>query len=142
MSGTNSLDAVGIDGSDDAHTAAVRLPADGAYASVLRTFSAGLAARLDFTMDDVEDLRVVISEATALVLDQAVDGGDLTCTFDLSPGRLSLVVATDVDAPGDADYENFGWQVLAVLAEDAAIESAPGRYAVRATLLSSLNTEV
>ena len=36
----------------------LRLPADSAYASVLRTTTAGLAARLDFTIDDIEDLRI------------------------------------------------------------------------------------
>ena len=46
----------------------LRLPADGAYASVLRTTTAGLAARLDFTIDDIEDLRIAASEASALVL--------------------------------------------------------------------------
>ena len=34
----------------------LRLPADGAFVSVLRTTAAGLAARLDFTIDDIEDL--------------------------------------------------------------------------------------
>ena len=36
----------------------LRLPADSAYASVLRTTTAGLAARLDFPIDDIEDLRI------------------------------------------------------------------------------------
>ena len=49
----------------------LRLPADGAYASVLRTTTAGLAARLDFTIDDIEDLRIAASEASALVLPEA-----------------------------------------------------------------------
>ena len=49
----------------------LRVPADGAYVSVLRTMTAGLAARLDFTVDDIEDLRIAIGEACALVLPQA-----------------------------------------------------------------------
>ena len=31
----------------------IRLPAEGAYLSVLRTATAGLAARLDFTLDEI-----------------------------------------------------------------------------------------
>ena len=31
----------------------LRVPADSAYVSVLRTMTAGLAARLDFTVDDI-----------------------------------------------------------------------------------------
>ena len=41
----------------------VRLPAAGAYLSVLRTATAGLAARLDFTLDEIEDLRIAVDEA-------------------------------------------------------------------------------
>ena len=36
----------------------LRLPAAGAYLSVLRTATASLASRLDFTIDDIEDLFV------------------------------------------------------------------------------------
>ncbi len=49
----------------------LRLPADSAYVSVLRTTTAGLAARLDFTIDDIEDLRIAVGEACALVLPEA-----------------------------------------------------------------------
>ena len=37
--------------------AELRLPADSAYLAVLRTATAGLAARINFTLDDIEDLR-------------------------------------------------------------------------------------
>ena len=55
----------------------LRLPADSAYVSVLRTTTAGLAARLDFTLDDIEDLRIAVGEASALVLPEAEPGADL-----------------------------------------------------------------
>ena len=41
----------------------VCMPAEGAYLSVLRTATAGLAARLDFTLDEIEDLRIAVDEA-------------------------------------------------------------------------------
>ena len=53
---------------------------------VLRTTTAGLAARLDFTLDDIEDLRMAVGEACALVLPEANDGTDLTCRFHLDRG--------------------------------------------------------
>ena len=52
----------------------VRMPAEGAYLSVLRTATAGLAARLDFTLDEIEDLRIAVDEACAMLLSQAVPG--------------------------------------------------------------------
>jgi hypothetical protein len=52
----------------------VRMPAESAYLSVLRTAAAGLAARLDFTLDEIEDLRIAIDEACATLLTQAIPG--------------------------------------------------------------------
>ena len=49
----------------------LRLPAESAYVAVLRMTTAGLAARLDFTLDDIEDLRMAVGEACALVLENA-----------------------------------------------------------------------
>ncbi|WP_183094478.1 anti-sigma factor [Nocardioides stalactiti] len=117
----------------------LRLPADGAYASVLRTLTAGLAARLDFTMDDIEDLRIAVSEATAMVLAEADAGADLVCRFHLAPGELTLNCSTGSEAPAKPDYDSFGWQVLTTLTTSAAIENRPGHYAVQITLHSSLD---
>ncbi|GAA1525436.1 hypothetical protein [Nocardioides humi] len=116
----------------------LRLPADGAYASVLRTLTAGLAARLDFTMDDIEDLRIAVSEAAAMVLDEADPGAVLACRFQLGDDELALTIAADAQAPTAPDYESFGWQVLATLAEEAAIDAVAGRYSVRLLVRSSL----
>ena len=65
----------------------VRMPAEGAYLSVLRTATAGLAARLDFTLDEIEDLRIAVDEACAMLLAQAVPGTNLECDFDLGRGQ-------------------------------------------------------
>ena len=61
----------------------VCMPAEGAYLSVLRTATAGLAARLDFTLDEIEDLRIAVDEACAMLLSQAIPGTNLECDFDL-----------------------------------------------------------
>ena len=117
----------------------LRLPADGAYASVLRTLTAGLAARLDFTMDDIEDLRIAVSEAAAMVLDEADEHADLVCGFRLAPGELSLECSTSSASPSAPDYDSFGWQVLTTLTTEAAVDASQGHYAVRISLHSSLD---
>ena len=141
MSDTRRLaaaDAPADGGNGDPAEVQLRLPADGAYASVLRTLTAGLAARLDFTMDDIEDLRIAVSEAAAMVLDEADEGAELDCRFLLVPGQLTLSISTTSQDPVSPDYESFGWQVLATLAAEAAIDAEPGSYAVRLTVRSSL----
>ena len=93
----------------------LRVPAEGAYVSLLRTMTAGLAARLDFTVDDIEDLRIAIGEACALVLAEAV-GGDLEAEFRQTPGTLTVSVRVETSARAEPDYESFAWQVLTTLA--------------------------
>ena len=136
MSVTSTLAAGGV--TDEPDTVELRLPADSAYASVLRTLTAGLAARVDFTMDDIEDLRIAVSEAAAMVLEEADAGGVLDCRFQVGPGRLALEISAAAAKPESPDYESFGWQVLATLADEASIDAAPGRYAVRLVVRSSL----
>ena len=143
MSETSSVaaggaSATGVTG--DPAEVELRLPADGAYVSVLRTLTAGLAARLDFTMDDIEDLRITVSEAAAMVLDEADPGAGLDCRFVLGTRAMALTISTTAAAPASPDYESFGWQVLATLADEAAIDASRGSYAVRLTVRSSLES--
>ncbi len=108
----------------------LRLPADSAYVSVLRTTTAGLAARLDFPIDDIEDLRIAVGEASAMVLPEAAEGTDLICFFYMSAGSLTVEVAVEAVAPVNPDYDSFAWQVLSTLATRAEAESSEGRFSV------------
>ena len=117
--------------------AELRLPADGVYASVLRTTTASLAARLDFTIDDIEDLRMAVAEATAMVLEVADPGSELISTFVLSPGEMTIAVSVGAASPGEPDYDSFGWQVLTTLATSVKIEAKSGRFTVSMTMNST-----
>ncbi|GAB4008255.1 ATP-binding protein [Nocardioides ultimimeridianus] len=141
MPETSSATIDGTQAADDARVE-LRVPASGAYVSVLRTLTAGLAARLDFTLDDIEDLRIAVSEAVAMVLDQADIGSELVCRFDLHPSQLALTITAPAEAPEAPDYESFGWQVLATLTSEADIVSVAGSYSVRLVATSTLETAV
>ena len=94
----------------------LRLPAQGAYLSVLRTATASLASRLDFTLDDIEDLRIAVDEACAMLLSQAVAGANLECAFELSGDAIAVSVSVptvDGEAPS---RDTFAWTVLTALA--------------------------
>jgi serine/threonine-protein kinase RsbW len=108
----------------------LRLPADSAFASVLRTTTAGLAARLDFPIDDIEDLRIAVGEASAMVLPEAVPGSDLTCRFYMKPGELTVAVGVTVESAVEPDYDSFAWQVLTTLATSATADNADGTFTI------------
>lgn len=94
----------------------LRLPAASAYLSVLRTATAGLAARLDFTLDEIEDLRIAVDEACALLIPDAAEGADLTCRFSLSPDALSVTVEVPSRTGRAPQRNTFAWTVLTALA--------------------------
>ena len=94
----------------------IRLPADSAYLSVLRTATAGLAARLDFTLDEIEDLRIAVDEACAMLLPQAIPGASLTCRFRLTPETIEVTVTIPTVDAALPEQNTFSWTVLAALA--------------------------
>jgi serine/threonine-protein kinase RsbW len=94
----------------------VCMPAEGAYLSVLRTATAGLAARLDFTLDEIEDLRIAVDEACAMLLAQAIPGTNLECTFDLGEDLMMITVAVTAAEPRIPAKDTFAWTVLSALA--------------------------
>lgn len=102
----------------------LRLPADGAYLSVLRTATAGLAARLDFTLDEIEDLRIAVDEACALLLPDAVPGATMTCSFSLSDRSLAVTVRVPSQTGRVPKRNTFAWTVLTALAGDVDTDVA------------------
>jgi serine/threonine-protein kinase RsbW len=116
----------------------LRVPADGAYVSVLRTMTAGLAARLDFTVDDIEDLRIAVGEACALVLPEAVADADLVADFRLTPGVLAISVSVPTGGPRTADPDSFAWQVLSTLTSSAGATGDETHFEVTFTTESSV----
>ena len=94
----------------------VRMPAESAYLSVLRTATAGLAARLDFTLDEIEDLRIAIDEACAMLLAQAIPGTDLECGFELGADQVTITVSVTAAQPKMPARDTFAWTVLSALA--------------------------
>ena len=94
----------------------LRLPAAGAYLSVLRTATASLASRLDFTIDDIEDLRIAVDEACAMLLVQAVPGADLECTFELTADAIRVDVSVLTLDGREPSRDTFAWTVLTALA--------------------------
>jgi len=103
----------------------VKLPAASAYLSVLRTATAGLAVRLDFTIDEIEDLRIAVDEACAMLLAQAVPGTDLVCEFELTADAMRIAVSVLTVDGRTPDRDTFAWTVLSSLAGEVDATAGP-----------------
>ena len=101
------------------------VPADASYVALLRTVTASMAARRDFTLEEIDDLRLAVDEASALLLPQARDGDRLAVLFgggDELTLRIdvALVFAEGAGGAVEVDDRNFAWMVLAALADSVS----------------------
>jgi len=116
--------------------AEVRLPAEPPYVAVLRMATAGIAARFDFTLDEIEDLKMAVSEASALVLSDAVEGGNLVARYFLDDARISVEVSADVADPVVPDPDSFTWQLLAATASEVTATATADRLLIGLSVFS------
>jgi serine/threonine-protein kinase RsbW len=110
------------------------LPASSAYLSVLRTATAGLAARLQFTLDEIEDLRIAVDEACAMLLvgGESVET-DLNCRFVLATDQITVTVSVPAASPVLPSRDTFAWQVLAALAGSVEASVVDGHLVIELT---------
>jgi serine/threonine-protein kinase RsbW len=120
--------------SNTGRPAEVRLsiPADSAYIAVPRSVVGNLAARNDFTVDAIDDLRIAVDEACALLLPQATDGV-LDLVFEIDRPQLKVSTSAVVPDGWMPDTGSFGWTVLTALVESAAAETVDGRLVITVT---------
>ncbi|OCS84483.1 anti-sigma B factor RsbW [Caryophanon tenue] len=74
----------------------IRIPAKPQYVSVARLAISGLAARIGFSYDDIEDLKIASSEAVTNVVQHAYaedEEGDVVIGCALYDSRMEIMVA-------------------------------------------------
>lgn len=106
----------------------LRVPVDPASVSIVRTSVASLAARLDFTLDRLEDLRLATNEACALLLGLGDEPGPtLTAVVDSPlPGTLRVDLCRLGTSAALADHDSFAWTVLHALVDSVAVADSDG----------------
>ena len=119
----------------DGDVVEMRVPADGAYVATLRLAAASLAVRCDLTIDEIEDLRLAVDEACALLLPHANPATTLDARFVLIPGCLvvTATVASDSNSAAGPDRSGFAWSVLSALASEVEVDGTAGRMAITVT---------
>jgi serine/threonine-protein kinase RsbW len=112
---------------DGGSTVEVRTAATAALIPTIRAVASDLAARADFDLDAISDLRMAVDEACATLVDVAAPGSGLRCRFRVD--NDSIHVTAEVRAAGgDATVatDTFGWRVLQTLTDDVAVHRTDG----------------
>ena len=117
---------ISVDTSRDVHLV---VPAAAEYLRLVRLTAAGLASRMGFTFDEVEDLRIAVDEVCFLLLDESP-----TATIELrylaSPDSIGIEGSTESNG-GLPEPNDLSMQILNALVDEVAITSEGGRLAFR-----------
>lgn len=97
----------------------------------VRTVAADLAARADFDLDAIDDLRMAVDDLCAVLVRVAADDAMLECRFAVCAERIEVVAEIDVDGGVDPlPTGSFGWRMLECLVDEVRVvllPAEPGR---------------
>lgn len=106
---------------------------------LIRAVAADLAARADFALDSIDDLRMAVDDACVMLLGIAANSATLSCRFTVRPERIEAVAEVDVDDGADPlPTGSFGWRVLECLAEEVGACLLPAQSGQRGRVRISL----
>jgi serine/threonine-protein kinase RsbW len=114
--------------SDLPTTVTAEVPATPEFVQVLRNIAAGVAARLDMPIDQIEEVRLAVTEAASLLLDE-VDAAFLRISIGRDADAMDVRLSTDghVDPwPSDRALASWPWLVVKGLTDEIEAERLDG----------------
>ena len=109
-------------------TVQLEIPASGAYLAVARVAATGLAAQLQFTYEEIDDLRIAVDEACTQLLARRGSATTLNVAYHLDDAGLRVDVSIEAPDRGDPlARDTFAWQILAAMTDEVREQSEAGR---------------
>jgi serine/threonine-protein kinase RsbW len=106
----------------------IQVPASPEYLHVVRLVAAGLAARLRFTLDDIEDLKIGVDELSAYLTGPQGRAGTLTIRFSVGEDRIAIRGLGQFRSSGElrTQLTEFSRMILATVADSASLDCPDG----------------
>lgn len=102
------------------------------YVGIIRLTTSGIANKIGFSIDDIEDIKVAVSEACTNAIKHS-DDEKFNITFNILDNRLDIEIKDngsgyDIDSVPTPDLENpkengLGLFIIQALMDDVSIES-------------------
>lgn len=97
----------------------LRIPASSAYLALVRATTNSTCARLDFTLERLDDVTLAVDEAASLLIGDAVAGTLLTCRWMPSKSGVTISITSVSSAGRPPRTTSFAWTVLKALVDEA-----------------------
>jgi serine/threonine-protein kinase RsbW len=115
---------------DGAALVQLRIPAEPEWVGVARLAAAGIASRLHFSIEDIEDLKLAVAEACTCCI-QNGGSGDIRLACALTQDRIEIAVerSGSGQAPAkqseEAELGGLGVFLIRALMDDVVYEADP-----------------
>ncbi len=132
-----------------AETVELVIPCRPEFVGIARLAVLGIASRMPFSYDEVEDVRLAVGEACTHAVERAGDtAAVIRITSVIEPQALTITVADDVSEAAarghqseearlleeaGVDQEGLGALLMEILVDDVKIETAPAGTTVHLT---------
>jgi serine/threonine-protein kinase RsbW len=108
-----------------ATTVSAEVPATPGFVQVLRNVAAGVAAREDMPIDQIEEVRLAVTEAASLLLEETEGSTSLRMTIGRDADALDVTLSSDGRAdpwPSDRALASWPWLVVKGLTDGIRAE--------------------
>jgi serine/threonine-protein kinase RsbW len=109
-------------------TVSVKIPASPAYLGVVRLIASGLASRLQFTIDEIEDLKIAVDELSAYLTGSQGREGTLAITFTIHDDRIEITGSGEFSSGEKVRTEltEFSRMILETVVDSASLDRSNG----------------
>ena len=105
------------DSASDAIT--ISVPAKPEHIAVFRAAVGVVASRLEFSLDDIDDLRILVDEAASVLLSSGASDS-LTCEIVTVDDTVHFMLKARLPDGQQPHGEGFAWNILTALAHEVS----------------------
>ncbi|WP_183587393.1 anti-sigma B factor RsbW [Paenibacillus rhizosphaerae] len=124
----------------------ITLPANADFVDIVRLNLYGIASKMGFSYEDIEDMKVAVSEAcnNSVLYAYGQEGGMVEVTFEIGRDQLSIKVKDDGESFDrmdrtentvtlhdkdlhDVEIGGLGFYLMEALMDDVAVDNEAGR---------------
>ena len=99
------------------------VPADPDYVGLIKSAAAHIAAHADFTLEAIDDLRLAVDEAFAVLIAHQPETGRVAVTFHVHDDSLIIEMTGPAGSP-EPDKNSFAWTVLTALVHEVKAQTS------------------
>lgn len=107
--------------------AEIRVPSQAKYILPIRLFLAGIAVRMDFPAETIEDIKMAAAEACSIILSGAADNGALVCSTREQEDHSLLITITVEGELFPSTADELSRAVLEAMSDACSLSYCQGK---------------